>query len=57
MRQNWRQQPPHAADLDVMVLSDLLDRSVATNRDLAQAYDRARIAGMACEDYCDSILP
>ncbi|MEX5322767.1 MULTISPECIES: DUF2514 family protein [Pseudomonas] len=40
-----------------MVLSDLLDRSVATNRDLAQAYDRARIAGMACEDYCDSILP
>ncbi|WP_349987142.1 DUF2514 domain-containing protein [Pseudomonas alloputida] len=32
-----------------MVLSELLDRSVATNRELAQAYDRARIAGLACE--------
>ncbi|MEN5236593.1 MULTISPECIES: DUF2514 domain-containing protein [Pseudomonas] len=32
-----------------MVLSDLLDRSVDTNRELAKAYDRARIAGQQCE--------
>ncbi|MCE7762963.1 DUF2514 family protein [Pseudomonas putida] len=38
-----------AATRAAMVLSDLLDRSVATNRELAQAYDRARIAGLACE--------
>lgn len=32
-----------------MVLSDLLERSVDTNRELAAAYERARIAGLACE--------
>ncbi|WP_416759645.1 DUF2514 domain-containing protein [Pseudomonas sp. BNK-6] len=38
-----------AATRAAMVLSELLDRSVATNRELAKAYDRARIAGLACE--------
>ncbi|MFD2641878.1 DUF2514 domain-containing protein [Pseudomonas japonica] len=38
-----------------MVLSDLLDRSVATNRELAKAYDAARIAGLACEASYDSL--
>ena len=38
-----------------MVLSDLLDRSVATNRELAKAYDEARIAGLACEASYDSL--
>lgn len=32
-----------------MVLSDMLDRSAETNRELAAAYDRARIAGKQCE--------
>ncbi|MCU7281713.1 DUF2514 domain-containing protein [Pseudomonas peradeniyensis] len=32
-----------------MVLSELLDRSVETNRELAAAYDRARVASLACE--------
>lgn len=38
-----------AATRAAMVLSDLLERSVTTNRELAAAYDRARIAGLACE--------
>lgn len=38
-----------AAARAAMVLSDLLDRSVATNRELAKAYDRAKIAGQQCE--------
>lgn len=38
-----------AATRAAMVLSDLLDRSVETNRELAAAYDRARIAGKQCE--------
>lgn len=38
-----------AATRAAMVLSDLLARSVDTNRDLAAAYDRARVAGLACE--------
>ncbi|MDG9884091.1 DUF2514 domain-containing protein [Pseudomonas sp. GD04058] len=38
-----------AATRAAMVLSDLLKRSVATNTELAAAYDRARIAGLACE--------
>ena len=38
-----------------MVLSDLLDRSVATNRELAQAYDEARIAGQQCEREYDAL--
>lgn len=44
-----------AATRAAMVLSDLLDRSVATNRDLAKAYDRARIAGLACEASYEAI--
>lgn len=39
----------HAATRAAMVLSELLDRSVDTNRELAKVYDRARIAGLACE--------
>jgi len=38
-----------AARRSAMVLSDLLNRSVETNRELAAAFDRARIAGLACE--------
>ena len=38
-----------AATRAAMVLSDLLERAVDTNRDLAKAYDRARIAGLTCE--------
>lgn len=40
-----------------MVLSELLDRSVDTNRELAAAYDRARIAGLACERSYDALIP
>ncbi|MDC3884152.1 DUF2514 family protein [Pseudomonas aeruginosa] len=46
----------HAATRAAMVLSDLLERSVATNRDLAQAYDRARIAGLACESSYNALI-
>ncbi|MEN8639573.1 DUF2514 domain-containing protein [Pseudomonas sichuanensis] len=38
-----------AATRAAMVLSDLLERSVDANRELAKAYDRAKIAGLACE--------
>ncbi|WP_082420970.1 DUF2514 domain-containing protein [Pseudomonas sp. NBRC 111142] len=38
-----------AARRAAMVLSGLLDRSVETNRELAAAYDKARIAGEQCE--------
>lgn len=38
-----------------MVLSDLLSRSVATNLQLAKAYDQARIAGRACEASYDAL--
>jgi hypothetical protein len=38
-----------------MVLSDLLSRSVGTNRELAHAYDRARIAGQQCEREYDAL--
>ncbi|WP_369992192.1 DUF2514 domain-containing protein [Pseudomonas xanthosomatis] len=38
-----------AARRAAMVLSDLLARSVDTNRELAAAYDSARVAGLACE--------
>ncbi|NBA79005.1 DUF2514 family protein [Pseudomonas putida] len=38
-----------------MVLSDLLSRSVETNRELAQAYDRARIAGEQCAREHDAL--
>ncbi|HDS1728979.1 TPA: DUF2514 domain-containing protein [Pseudomonas putida] len=46
-----------AATRAAMVLSDLLDRSVATNRELAQAYDRARIAGQQCGREYDAMMP
>ncbi|MFG0499506.1 DUF2514 domain-containing protein [Pseudomonas sp. YQ_13] len=39
-----------------MVLSDLLSRSVETNRELAQAYDRARIAGEQCAREHDALV-
>lgn len=38
-----------AATRAAMVLSELLGRSIETNRELAAAYDRARIAGLTCE--------
>ncbi|WP_442800196.1 DUF2514 family protein [Pseudomonas sp. CIP-10] len=46
-----------AATRAAMVLSDLLDRSVATNRELAQAYDRARNAGQQCGREYDAMMP
>ncbi|WP_115294778.1 DUF2514 domain-containing protein [Pseudomonas putida] len=46
-----------AATRAAMVLSELLSRSVATNRELAQAYDRARIAGQQCERERDALTP
>jgi hypothetical protein len=39
-----------------MVLSDLLSRSVETNRDLARAYDLAKIAGQQCGREYDAVL-
>lgn len=44
-----------AATRAAMVLSELLERSVATNTELAAAYDRARIAGLACERNYDAL--
>lgn len=40
-----------------MVLSDLLQRADKRAGELAAAYDRARIAGLACEQQCDSLTP
>jgi hypothetical protein len=40
-----------------MVLSDLLTRSVETNRELAKAYDQSRIAGEQCRREYDALLP
>ncbi len=45
-----------AATRAAMVLSDLLSRSVETNRELAQAYDRARIAGEQCAREHDALV-
>ena len=45
-----------AATRAAMVLSDLLNRAVATNRELAQAYDRSRIAGQQCAREYDALL-
>lgn len=42
-----------AATRAAMVLSDLLARSVDTNRELAAAYDHARIAGLQCSSEYD----
>jgi hypothetical protein len=39
-----------AATRAAMVLSDLLARADARAGELAKAYDRARVAGLACED-------
>ncbi|MBF8692509.1 DUF2514 domain-containing protein [Pseudomonas fulva] len=39
-----------------MVLSDLLSRSVATNRELAKNLDEARIAGRQCEREYDALI-
>lgn len=44
-----------AATRAAMVLSELLDRSVGTNRELATALDRAIIAGRQCEREYDSL--
>ncbi|AZL74513.1 DUF2514 domain-containing protein [Pseudomonas oryziphila] len=44
-----------AATRAAMVLSDLLERAVDTNRELAAAYDRARIAGQQCESEHDAL--
>lgn len=38
-----------AATRAALVLSDLLSRSIEVNRELALAYDRARLAGETCE--------
>ncbi|MFZ5938223.1 hypothetical protein BGP84_00940 [Pseudomonas putida] len=46
-----------AATRAAMVLSELLDRSVGTNRELAKAYDLARIAGEQCQREHDGQLP
>lgn len=45
-----------AATRAAMVLSELLDRSVDTNRELAKALDRSRIAGQTCEALYDALL-
>lgn len=37
-----------------MVLTDLLERSVATNRELAEAYDRVRNAALTCNRTVDA---
>lgn len=46
-----------AATRAAMVLSELLERSVTTNRELAAAYDRARIAGGQCEREYSALQP
>ncbi|WPX89169.1 DUF2514 domain-containing protein [Pseudomonas asiatica] len=46
-----------AATRAAMVLSDLLERSVGTNRELAKAYDRALIAGDQCAREYDALTP
>lgn len=46
-----------AATRAAMVLSDLLTRSVETNRELAKAYDQSRIAGEQCRREYDALLP
>ncbi|MFG0919424.1 DUF2514 domain-containing protein [Pseudomonas fulva] len=44
-----------AATRAAMVLSDLLTRSVETNRELAKAYDESRIAGDQCRREYDGL--
>lgn len=45
-----------AATRAAMVLSDLLSRADARAGELAKAYDRARIAGLACEATYTSLI-
>lgn len=45
-----------AATRAAMVLSDLLARADARAGDLAKAYDRARIAGLACEATYNALI-
>lgn len=45
-----------AATRAAMVLSDLLARTDARAGELAQAYDRARIAGLACEASYNALI-
>ncbi|MHA6160299.1 DUF2514 family protein [Pseudomonas sichuanensis] len=40
-----------------MVLSDLLGRSVNTNRELAKAYDLAQMAGYQCKREHNALVP
>lgn len=46
-----------AATRAAMVLSDLLARADARAGELAKAYDRARIAGLACEAFYNALTP
>lgn len=46
-----------AATRATMVLSDLLARADARAGELAKAYDRARIAGLACEASYNALTP
>lgn len=46
-----------AATRAAMVLSDLLARADARAGELAKAYDRARIAGLACEASYNALMP
>ncbi|MFK2910822.1 DUF2514 domain-containing protein [Pseudomonas sp. 3HC3] len=45
-----------AAARAAMVLSDLLERSLEANRELAKAYDRARVAGDQCVREYDAFI-
>ncbi|MDH1148134.1 DUF2514 domain-containing protein, partial [Pseudomonas mosselii] len=45
-----------AATRAAMVLSELLDRADARAGELAQAYDRARLAGQQCELEYDALI-
>nr|WP_269807618.1 DUF2514 domain-containing protein [Pseudomonas sp. NMI4491_12] len=45
-----------AATRAAMVLSDLLSRADARAGELAKAYDKARIAGMVCENMYDGLI-
>ncbi|MFS0827478.1 DUF2514 domain-containing protein [Pseudomonas phoenicis] len=46
-----------AASRAAMVLSDLLARADARAGELAKAYDRARVAGLACEASYSALTP
>lgn len=46
-----------AATRAAMVLSELLDRSVSVNQELAAAYDRVRNSAVTCAKLYDSLKP